>query len=180
MTVERDNLWGRPPCAARTPAASKAWDPGLLAQHYRTRRNQQQIARVRVRQKDEISMIRTHSQSVDDYIASHPDSVRAVLELLRCAIRKALPRADEVVSYNMPAYKLHGEVVIYFAGWKQHYSLYPADEFLVAAFKDELSRYKVEKGTIRFALSEPVPVKLIEQIARFRAKEANDRKSERA
>jgi uncharacterized protein YdhG (YjbR/CyaY superfamily) len=111
-------------------------------------------------------------QSVDDSIASHPESVCAVLEPLRCAIRTGIARVDGVVSYNMPAYKLHGEVVIYFAGWNQHYSLYPADEFLVAAFKDELSPYKVEKGTIRFPLSEPVPVKLIEQIARFRAKEA--------
>jgi uncharacterized protein YdhG (YjbR/CyaY superfamily) len=61
--------------------------------------------------------------------------------------------------------------VLYFAGWKQHYSLYPAGEHVVATFKDQLSSYEVTKGTIRFPLSEPVPVKLIERIAKFRAKE---------
>jgi uncharacterized protein YdhG (YjbR/CyaY superfamily) len=74
----------------------------------------------------------------------------------------------------MPAYKLRGRVVLYFAGWQQHYSLYPGNGRLVAAFKDELANFKISKGTIRFALSEPVPAKLIERIAKFRAKEAAD------
>jgi uncharacterized protein YdhG (YjbR/CyaY superfamily) len=66
--------------------------------------------------------------------------------------------------------------VIYFAGWKRHYSLYPATRRLVAAFKDELAPYEVnDKGTIRFPLSEPVPVKLIEAIATFRAKEVAEK-----
>ena len=70
---------------------------------------------------------------------------------------------------------LHGGAVLYFAGWKQHYSLYPATDHLVAAFKGDLAPYKVNKGTIRFPLSQPVPVKLIERIAKFRAKEAAER-----
>lgn len=90
---------------------------------------------------------------------------------MRSAIRKALPKAEEVISYKIPAYKLHGEVVVYFAGWKQHYSLYPAGDRLVAVFKDELMPYKVSKGTIRFPLGKPVPVKLIERIAKFLAAE---------
>jgi uncharacterized protein YdhG (YjbR/CyaY superfamily) len=65
--------------------------------------------------------------------------------------------------------------VVYFAGWKQHYSLYPATHQLVAAFKDDLAPYKVNKGTIRFPLSAPVPVRLIEGIAKFLAKEAAER-----
>jgi uncharacterized protein YdhG (YjbR/CyaY superfamily) len=65
--------------------------------------------------------------------------------------------------------------VLYFAGWKQHYSLYPATEHLLDAFKDELAPYDVNKGTIRFPLSQPVPVKLIERIAKFRAKEVAER-----
>jgi uncharacterized protein YdhG (YjbR/CyaY superfamily) len=60
---------------------------------------------------------------------------------------------------------------LYFAGWKQHYSLYPATDRLVASFKDDLATYEVNNGTIRFPLSEPVPMKLIERIAKFRAKE---------
>jgi uncharacterized protein YdhG (YjbR/CyaY superfamily) len=114
-------------------------------------------------------------KSVDEYIAAQPDAVAAILELVRTAIRKALPRAEEVISYKMPAYKLHGEVVLYFAAWKRHYSLYPAGASLRAAFKDELASYKVDKGTIRFPFSQPVPVKLLRSIAKFRAKEAADR-----
>jgi uncharacterized protein YdhG (YjbR/CyaY superfamily) len=74
-----------------------------------------------------------------------------------------------VISYKIPAYKLHGGIVVYFAGWKQHFSIYPANERLVAAFREELAPYTVNRGTIRFPLSERVPVDLIKRIARFRA-----------
>lgn len=110
--------------------------------------------------------------TVDEYIASQPAAVRGILARVRGAIRKGMPRAEETISYRIPAYKLDGAVVLYFAGWKQHYSLYPARADLIAAFKDELAPYKIEKGTIRFPLSKPVPVKLIERIAKFRAVEA--------
>jgi uncharacterized protein YdhG (YjbR/CyaY superfamily) len=66
--------------------------------------------------------------------------------------------------------------VIYFAGWKKHYSLYPVNEELVAAFREELATYEIDKGTIRFPLSEPVPVKLIERIAKFRARQTAAKK----
>lgn len=65
--------------------------------------------------------------------------------------------------------------MLYFAGWKEHYSLYPAGERMIAAFKDQLASYKASQGTIRFPLSEPVPMKLIERIAKFRAEEAVQR-----
>jgi uncharacterized protein YdhG (YjbR/CyaY superfamily) len=109
--------------------------------------------------------------SVDDYIAKHPDDVQAILRRVRGAIRKAVPGAEETISYQIPAYRVPGGTVLYFAGWKRHYSLYPADALLVDAFKDDLAAYEVDKGTIRFPLSEPVPVRLIERIAAFRAKE---------
>lgn len=120
-------------------------------------------------------MPNTGFKSVDDYIAAQPQSVRRVLKRLRSTIRRALPRAEEVISYQIPAYKLRGRVVLYFAGWKEHYSLYPAGGRLAAAFEDELAPYKVGKGTIRFPLSRPVPVGLIGRIARFRAKESAGR-----
>jgi uncharacterized protein YdhG (YjbR/CyaY superfamily) len=113
--------------------------------------------------------------NVDEYISAQPESVRVALQLVRSTLRKNLPGAEEVISYKIPAYRLHGGIVVYFAGWKQHYSLYPAGERLVTAFKDQLASCKVSKGTIRFPLSEPVPVKLIERIAKFRAKEAVQR-----
>ena len=120
-------------------------------------------------------MAKTDFKSVDEYLATKPPGVRAVLERVRGTIRKAVPAAEEVISYQIPAYKLHGAAVIYFAGWAQHYSLYPATGGLAAAFKDELARFELSKGTIRFPLSERVPVKLIERIAKFRAKEAAHR-----
>lgn len=125
-------------------------------------------------------MAKAGSKSVDEYIASHPEAVRHILKRVRTAIRAALPRAEEVISYKIPTYKLNGRAVVYFAGWKQHYSLYPASERLAAAFNDELAQYEVHKGTIRFPLSQPVPVKLIGRIAKFRAKEVAERKRTRA
>ena len=116
-------------------------------------------------------MVKTDFKSVDEYIASQPEAVQAVLRRVRSAIRKAVPAAEEVISYQIPAYKLHRSPVLYFAGWRRHYSLYPATGRVAAAFKDDLAPYEVSKGTIRFPLSEPVPVKLIERIAKFRAKE---------
>src|ERR1017187_4597159 len=110
--------------------------------------------------------------SVDEYIASQPEASRAILARVRSTIRKAVPRAEEAISYKIPAYKLDGRAVLYFAGWKRHYSLYPATGRILAAFQDELAPYEVNKGTIRFPLAEPVPVKLIARIAKFRAQEA--------
>ena len=73
-------------------------------------------------------MAKTDFKSVDEYIASQPEAVQGVLERVRSTIRKAVPGAEEVISYQIPAYKLHGRAVLYFAGWKQHYSLYPATD----------------------------------------------------
>jgi len=120
-------------------------------------------------------MAKTDFKSVDEYIRTHPKNVQAILQRVRRIIRKAVPRAEEVISYQIPAYKLPGGTVLFFAGWKEHYSLYPAGDRLVAAFRKELAPYELSKGTIRFPLSQPVPAKLIERIARFRAKETAER-----
>ncbi len=108
-------------------------------------------------------------RSVNQYIAAQPKDARVILERVRGAIRSAVPAAEEALAYRMPVYTLDGVPVLYFAGWKHHFSLYPASDALVAAFRDELARYERTKGTIRFPLSEPVPVPLIKRIARFRA-----------
>jgi uncharacterized protein YdhG (YjbR/CyaY superfamily) len=112
---------------------------------------------------------KTRSTSVGQYIASKPRETRAVLTEVRKAIRKAVPDAREGLSYQIPTYTLDGVPVLYFAGWKAHYSLYPASDPLVAAFKRELAPYERSKGTIRIPYSDPMPVALVERIARFRA-----------
>jgi uncharacterized protein YdhG (YjbR/CyaY superfamily) len=119
-------------------------------------------------------------KSVDEYIASQPKVVQGILGRVRSTIRKAVPEAREVISYKMPTYTLDGAGVLYFAVWKRHYSIYAATEQVVAMFKGELASYEVDKGTIRFPLSEPVPVKLIGRIAKFRAKEVAGRELTKA
>jgi uncharacterized protein YdhG (YjbR/CyaY superfamily) len=120
-------------------------------------------------------MAKNDFKSVDDYIASQPEVVQGILKRVRRTICKAMPDAEETITYRIPTYKLNGRAVLYFAGWKQHYSLYPSSDPVVAAFKDDLAKYEVNKGTIRFPLSEPVPVKLIEGIAKVRATEVAGR-----
>jgi uncharacterized protein YdhG (YjbR/CyaY superfamily) len=113
--------------------------------------------------------------SVYDYIDSQPEAVRGILQLVRSTICKAVRQAQEVISYKMPTYLLNGDCLLYFAVWKQHYSIYAATERVVAAFQNELASYEVEKGTIRFPLSKPVPVKLIGRIVKFRVREVAGR-----
>jgi uncharacterized protein YdhG (YjbR/CyaY superfamily) len=115
-----------------------------------------------------MTMAKTGFKSVNEYVASMPEDVRRMLKRVRSTIRKAVPEAEEVIAYQIPAYKLNGVPLLYFAGWKQHYSLYPVNDALVAAFKDELAGLERSKGTVRFPLSDPVPVHLIERIAKFR------------
>ena len=120
-------------------------------------------------------MAKTAFKSVDEYFASQPTNVQPILQQVRQAIRRALPGAEEVISYGIPTYRLHGTYVVYFAGWKRHYSVYPATRRLVEAFKDDLVPYTVAKGTVRFSLSDPVPAKLIGRMATFLANEASER-----
>jgi uncharacterized protein YdhG (YjbR/CyaY superfamily) len=117
-------------------------------------------------------MARTRVTSVDDYLASFPPEVRQQLATVRAAIHRALPGAEEVISYQIPAYRLASGVVIYFAGWKRHWSLYPVGPALQAELGAALAKYEVEKDTVRFALGAPVPTALVARIARRRAAES--------
>ena len=110
-------------------------------------------------------------KSVDGYIAAQPEAIRPKLEQVRAAIRSAVPEALEGIGYGMPGYKLHGKPMLYFAGFKAHYSLFAASGTFFASLEDELKGYELRKGTIHFPLTEPVPVKLISRIAKLRAAE---------
>ena len=120
-------------------------------------------------------MANTAYRSVSEYIAAQPRAVQPILRKVRAAIRKAVPKAEEMITYQIPTYKLDGERVVYFAGWAKHYSIYPAIGQVAVALREELEPYKVTKGTIRFPLDQPVPVGLIGRIAKIRAKEATAR-----
>lgn len=108
-------------------------------------------------------------KSVDEYIASQPEAIRPKLEQLRTTIKKAVPEAVECIGYRMPGYKLLGKPMLYFAAFKQHYSLFAASGTFFAALEDELGSYRHSKGTVHFPLTEPVPVKLVGRIAKLRA-----------
>src|SRR5262245_53594208 len=97
---------------------------------------------------------RKRVSSVAQYIASQPKASRASLSAVRRAILKAIPSVHEGLAYQMPAYTLNGVGVLYFAGWKAHYSLYPASDAMAAEFAKELAPYERTKGTIKFPLSE--------------------------
>ena len=120
-------------------------------------------------------MAKADFKTVDDYIKAQPTAAQGVLHCVRNTIRKALPGAEEVISYKMPAYKLNGTAIIYFAAAKEHYSLYLATKPLLTKFRDELARYQLSRGSIRFPLSDTVPAKLIERLVKFRAKEVTEK-----
>lgn len=125
-------------------------------------------------------MAKTAFRSVDKYIKAQAEAAQPALDRVRSAIRQAVPRAEEGISYNMPVYKLDGVALLYFAAWKTHYALYPARAVLVDAFREELAAFRVNNSMIRFPFSEPVPVELIAQIAKFRVAESAGKKRVKA
>jgi uncharacterized protein YdhG (YjbR/CyaY superfamily) len=120
-------------------------------------------------------MARTNFQSVDEYIASLPPNTHTTLRRLRATIRKALPRAQEGISYQIPIYRLDGKMVLYFAGYAKHYSIYPATAKLVSAMKKELAPLLHSKATLRFSYDDKFPAALITRVAKLRAAEAGER-----
>ena len=107
--------------------------------------------------------------NVDDYIAGFPKPTQKLLRQLRTTITKAAPQAEEVISYQMPAYNLYGRLV-YFAGYQKHIGFY-AMPSAIEKFKKELEDYTTSKGTVQFPLDKPLPLPLITKMIVFRAKE---------
>lgn len=114
--------------------------------------------------------------SVEDYLAALPEGSREALEELRETIKAAAPEATEAISYGMPAFKDHGRVLVYYAAFKHHYSLFPASKGALESFREELRPYEVGKGTIRFRLDQPVPTALVQRIIKARLEENASRR----
>lgn len=125
-------------------------------------------------------MAQTELESVSDYLAAQPPEARRMLARVRAAIRKAVPRAEESISYGIPTFKLGGAPLVYFAGWEKHVSLYPLTPGLLAAFAKELAGHDVQKGTLRFALGSPLPLELVARIAVFRVREVETKAQTKA
>ena len=104
--------------------------------------------------------------TIDEYIAQCPAELQGKLQELRATIRAAAPEAHERISYRMPAFAIHGDLV-YFAVFKNHIGFYPTGSG-VEAFQDELSAYKGSKGSVHFPLDKPIPLELVTRIVKFR------------
>ncbi len=112
-------------------------------------------------------------KTIDEYIASFPPDVQAILEKIRATIKKAAPEAQEKISYKMPTFTLNGNLV-YFAAFEKHIGFYPIPTG-IEKFKKELSVYKQGKGSVQFPLDKPIPYDLISRIVKFRVKENLER-----
>jgi uncharacterized protein YdhG (YjbR/CyaY superfamily) len=108
-------------------------------------------------------------KNVDTYIQQFPTPLQERLQQVREVITQTAPEANELISYGMPAYKLHGKPLVYFAGYKNHIGLYATPNGH-AAFQKEFSKYKQGKGSVQFPLLEPLPLDLIQQVVAFRIK----------
>jgi uncharacterized protein YdhG (YjbR/CyaY superfamily) len=112
---------------------------------------------------------RRHFHTIDEYINTFPKEIQDILEKLRQTIQKAAPDATEAISYGIPTFKLHGNLV-HFAAYKNHIGFYPTSG-PIEAFKKELSGYKRSKGTVQFPINQSLPLGLIRTIVKYRVKE---------
>lgn len=113
-------------------------------------------------------------KNIDDYMALQSEKVRETLENLRQIIRETAPEAEEVISYGIPAYKYHG-MLVFFAGYKNHCSLFGGTGSLTEEMKEQLKAYKTSKGTIQFTVEKPLPDELVRYIVKYRMKQNVDK-----
>lgn len=108
-------------------------------------------------------------ENIDQYIATFPKDIQSTLKELRQAIKESAPEAEEAIRYQMPTFRLNGNL-LHFAAYKNHIGFYPTPSG-IEAFKSELSKYEVSKGTIKFPLNTPIPLDLIRKIVKYRVQE---------
>ena len=116
----------------------------------------------------------TKPETVDAYISQFQKSTQQILSQVRDAIKEGAPDAEEMISYGMPAYKLHGKPLVYFAGYEKHIGFY-ATPTGHAAFEKQLSKYKQGKGSVQFPLEDAMPLELIRKMVQFRVKEVSNK-----
>lgn len=110
---------------------------------------------------------RKHFESIDEYINTFPADVQKILEKMRRTIQKAAPQAEETISYQIPAFKLNGSILMHFAAFKKHIGLYPPAP---KEFKKEVASYEGPKGNLKFPIDKPIPYVLVTRIVLFRRK----------
>jgi len=118
---------------------------------------------------------KTKYGSVDEYLSTMPEKVKDLLEEIRKTIKQIEPGVEEVISYNMPAFKFHG-ILVYYAAHKEHIGFYPGSSIVNEVFEKDLVKYETSKGTIKFPLDKPLPLGLIKRIIRFRVNDNLNRR----
>ncbi len=114
-------------------------------------------------------------KTIDEYLVQFPENVRELLQEIRKTIRNSAPQAEETISYGMPAFKLNGKILVYFAAFKNHIGFFPTASG-IEAFKEEVSAYKTSKGTVQFPLDRPIPLGLVSKMVKFKVKEVESKK----
>jgi uncharacterized protein YdhG (YjbR/CyaY superfamily) len=120
-------------------------------------------------------MAKTNFKSIEEYIKTFPAEIQKILQQVRETIKKAAPEAEETINYQIPTFKLNGNLV-HFAAFKNHIGFYPAPSGQ-KAFEKELSVYKSGKGSVQFPLDKPIPLALIKRIVQYRVKENSSKGS---
>jgi len=120
----------------------------------------------------------TKFKTVQEYFSAQPAAVKTILQQMRSTIKEAAPGAEEVISYNMPAFKLDG-MLVWYAAFKNHIGFYPRPSGL-EAFKKEISVYKSSKGAVQFPMDQPLPLALVTKIVKYRVKENKEEAATKA
>ena len=115
------------------------------------------------------------AKTIDEYLAAVKADQRAALQKLRRAIHGAAPKAQECISYGIPAFRLNGRSLVFFGAWANHCALYPGSSATLKKFRNELTDFPISKGTIRFSADKPLPVSLVKKLVKARIAENNDR-----
>src|SRR6266545_2579772 len=118
---------------------------------------------------------RRKPNAIDDYLAGVNTDQRLALEKLRKTIRAVAPKVEEFISYGIPAFRLNGRSLVFFAAWANHCALYPGSSTTLKKFRNELRDFQTSKGTIRFSPGNPLPVPLVRKLVKARIAENNDK-----
>ena len=125
--------------------------------------------------KESVKDAKSDAPRLRGYYAALPPDTRRELKKIRQAILSVVPDAEEVIAYSIPGFKVDGRILIYCAGWKNHTSIYPLTAAVMKAHGTELKKYETSKGTVRFPLSDPIPVAFVKRLVRTRLAERKNR-----
>ena len=118
--------------------------------------------------------LKNNYQTIDEYISTFPQKIQDILQKLRQTIRESAPNSEETINYQIPTFKLNGNLV-HFAAYKNHIGFYPTPS-AINEFREQLSEYEMAKGSVKFPLNKPLPIELIKEIVKFRVKENYNKK----